>query len=251
MFKRRNPRLEYGWSFQSDEFCWELNAFSGHSNDPDINQEAKFLELLGQDGARENLRGGVTGLMIFVRSGSSMSLGRIEVVDQLLAWGTDINAADHDGNTALHFAMKHPSAAKVNCLLQRGANLRLANARGMTPLQVLGSMWTTNDCRSASHRTDAIAPSIRHPSHILEEPAKAFMLHGAKPEEFAFSDPVLLESALKFYARILAARNASTCLIGCIGKSRLARLVGKDILIQLARSTYQTRAQNIWSKTDP
>jgi hypothetical protein len=59
--------------------------------------------------------------------------GDVEVVATCLDNGADLNAANADGLTALHFACSdHMDIAKL--LIQKGANLDAAEAHGRTPL---------------------------------------------------------------------------------------------------------------------
>jgi len=59
----------------------------------------------------------------------------IEAITLLLASGADINAANDNGDTALHVAVTgRGSEAIVRCLIERGANLKALNKRGQTPL---------------------------------------------------------------------------------------------------------------------
>src|SRR5512145_937545 len=57
-------------------------------------------------------------------------------VTQLLARKTDVNAAQPDGTTALHWATYHDDLDLVNRLLTAGANATVANRYGVTPLSL-------------------------------------------------------------------------------------------------------------------
>jgi len=59
----------------------------------------------------------------------------VEAIKLLLASGADINAANDNGDTALHIAVTgRGSEAIVRCLVESGANLKAPNKRGQTPL---------------------------------------------------------------------------------------------------------------------
>ncbi|HEX5107208.1 MAG TPA: ankyrin repeat domain-containing protein [Vicinamibacterales bacterium] len=59
----------------------------------------------------------------------------VEAITLLLASGADINAANDNGDTALHVAVTGRGAeAIVRCLVESGARLTVQNKRGQTPL---------------------------------------------------------------------------------------------------------------------
>jgi ankyrin repeat protein len=57
-------------------------------------------------------------------------------VHALLANGADVNAAQVDGATALHWAAYHDDTGLTTRLIQSGANVKLANRYGVTPLSL-------------------------------------------------------------------------------------------------------------------
>ena len=75
-----------------------------------------------------------------VAGGQSLNLreavrtGNTQAVRALLQKRVDVNAADADGTTALHWAVRANDAETVKALLKAGANANAANAYGMTPL---------------------------------------------------------------------------------------------------------------------
>jgi hypothetical protein len=62
-------------------------------------------------------------------------------VAMLVAAGTDVDAVDSEGNTALHYAAMHANAALVHALLDSGAKPCLLDAQGDTPLEVFQAKW--------------------------------------------------------------------------------------------------------------
>lgn len=63
--------------------------------------------------------------------------------------GTDANAVDNEGNTALHLAATGASADIINALVENGCELKIANAAGVSALHV-----------AAKHRTVATVTSL-------------------------------------------------------------------------------------------
>jgi ankyrin repeat protein len=57
-------------------------------------------------------------------------------VKRLLAERVDVNAAETDGTTALHWAARMNDAATADALIRAGANVKAANRYGVTPLSV-------------------------------------------------------------------------------------------------------------------
>ena len=60
--------------------------------------------------------------------------GNTQAVRVLLQKRVDVNAADADGTTALHWAVRGNDADTVRALLRAGANANAANSYAMTPL---------------------------------------------------------------------------------------------------------------------
>jgi len=61
----------------------------------------------------------------------------LEAVAVALTVGSDIDAANPAGETALHIAAAHGYDTVVKVLAERGANLNARNAKGETPLGAL------------------------------------------------------------------------------------------------------------------
>ncbi|CAJ1430170.1 unnamed protein product [Effrenium voratum] len=58
----------------------------------------------------------------------------LEVVQVLLAWQSDVNSRDYDGETPLHLAVKLGDVELAGLLLQQGADANATNTQGCTPL---------------------------------------------------------------------------------------------------------------------
>lgn len=75
---------------------------------------------------------------------------------KLLAAGKDINAADKNGVTALHHAVRFRSPTAVQTLIEHGANVNQACKRsGSTPLH--RAVTTTGAPGTAGKQTEAMA----------------------------------------------------------------------------------------------
>lgn len=179
------------------------------------------LDLLApSDGHPHPSRGTALGIIVD-RAPPGNELAVIQTIDQLLAWGANIDTRDDGGMSALH-KVKNPKL--VAHLLKRGANMR---GPDLTPLQMANSL------------------------PIIE----VFMLHGAKPDEFKAAcfrtTPEREAHITAFYNRILAARRATLVFIGLRKKCPLFDVIGKDPAIQLAKTIYQTRGDVVWEKVVP
>ena len=62
--------------------------------------------------------------------------GHLEVADLLLKAGVDKDAADEDGETALHWAVRSGHSEVVTRLLEAGADKAVADSDGKLPSDV-------------------------------------------------------------------------------------------------------------------
>jgi ankyrin repeat protein len=101
-----------------------LAADGGHGN---------VIQLLSSFGANIN-ETGVAGTPAIVAAAGK---GHLQAVETLLSLGATADAQDIEGNTALHFAAKLEKPIPIlRTLLLHGANPKLMNGLGHTPLQV-------------------------------------------------------------------------------------------------------------------
>lgn len=61
-------------------------------------------------------------------------LGNLQMVEQLIEQGADINAKADNGWTALHYAAKRGYVEVVKYLIEQGADINAKNNAGETPL---------------------------------------------------------------------------------------------------------------------
>jgi len=82
-------------------------------------------------------------------------------VRTLLRQKTNVNAAEADGTTALHWAVRADDQELIRLLLAAGANARAANRYGVTPLQLAatnGSVATAQALLKAGANPNAVLP---------------------------------------------------------------------------------------------
>jgi ankyrin repeat protein len=133
------------------------------------------IELLLTRGADATLttRRGVNALMLAAGVGTAEqdTTGRfkdesdiIRTIDILLDQGIDINAADSGGRTALHGAALQGYDEVVAALVERGANLSLADEDGFTPLDtargLAGGFGFSGDEGRVNESTAALIESL-------------------------------------------------------------------------------------------
>jgi len=67
--------------------------------------------------------------------------GQLGLVRELLEKGADVKVANRDGNTPLHLAAFMCHQEVVDLLIEHGAQLDRKNNRGETPLDVVQGPW--------------------------------------------------------------------------------------------------------------
>src|SRR5258706_9084541 len=101
-----------------------------------MNRPRSFLTVLLLSAALIGAAGEDTRLLDAVKAGDRGAVGRI------LQQHVDVNAAERDGTTALHWAAHRNDLEVVDLLIRAGANVRAVNRYGVAPLTVA--------CESAS-----------------------------------------------------------------------------------------------------
>ena len=85
----------------------------------------------------------------------AVKTGDKAAVENLLQQRVDVNAPETDGTTALHWAVNRDDLETIDLLLAAGANPRLANRYGVTPL----NLAATNGAAVHATATQASAAS--------------------------------------------------------------------------------------------
>lgn len=109
----------------------------------------KFVSKMIEDGAScKNVNDdGDTCLHTFFESEIVPVIGReniLSILIKLLRFGVNINAVKKNTNTALHIAVKKNLVEMVRILLQAGANLKIVNNEGISPLDIAISSESTS-----------------------------------------------------------------------------------------------------------
>ena len=86
---------------------------------------------------------GDSALIVAIRA------GKIDTVRVLLQQHIDVNAAQGDGATALHWAVHLDDFATADLLLKAGAKVNVADDTGVTPLYLSCLHRHAAGCRSA------------------------------------------------------------------------------------------------------
>jgi ankyrin repeat protein len=68
----------------------------------------------------------------------------VEAAQIAIASGVDVNAADKDGDTALHAAAQRRLNSVVQLLAEKGATLDAKNQKGQTPLAIAAAVVGPN-----------------------------------------------------------------------------------------------------------
>ncbi|MDB5173126.1 MAG: ankyrin repeat protein [Phycisphaerales bacterium] len=108
----------------------------------------------------------------FIQSPSFSASSQVKTIRCLLNAGADLHAADKNGATALHRAVRTRCAAAVECLLQAGADPGAPNRSGATPFhlaaQNTGRGGTGDAAAKAAQRriievmlSHGVSPTIR------------------------------------------------------------------------------------------
>lgn len=139
----------------------------------------------------------------------------LTAVETLLAGGENVNAANAQGNTALHYAVATGNSEMVKLLLAHNADMNAANSKGWTPLKIaekknVGEVYNVLEEKIAADKAAAQAKAEKLKA---EAEAKAKAKAKAKAEAEAKAKKEAEEKAQKIkeaQARIEAEKAALT-----------------------------------------
>jgi hypothetical protein len=97
------------------------------------------------------------------------------VIEYLVAVGADPDALDNSGVAPLHRAVRTRSSAAVSTLIENGANVRLRNKSGSTPLHLAGQNTGRSDSGSDAAKEEqalVIDVLLRHGASSTDVDAK-------------------------------------------------------------------------------
>jgi hypothetical protein len=104
------------------------------------------------------------------------------VIEYLIAIGADPDACDNSGVAALHRAVRTRSSSAVRALLEHGADARLANKRGSTPLHLAVQNTGRGDSGTAEAKDQQgqiIAALLQHGAQPTDTDAKGQTVEAA------------------------------------------------------------------------
>lgn len=196
----------------------------------------EFLQSIEPDEVfKVGILGGMNALHLFL-FGLSIptdpkedTIARTKVIKKLIEMKSDINAVDDYGATPLWNAVSCYDVNIIPFLLEQGADVRKNPPHSLEL------------CLFACHK------EVKIPSCPI---IKQFMLHGIKLDELYSKNGEIepTKQMVNFYEKILRVRKVLSVFIGLKSKSSLLKLIGRDCLILIARTIYQTRGQSIWDK---
>lgn len=113
----------------------------------------------------------------------------LTAVETLLAGGENVNAANAQGNTALHYAVATGNSEMVKLLLAHNADMNAANSKGWTPLKIaekknVGEVYNVLEEKIAADKAAAQAKAEKLKAEA-EAKAKAEARAKAEAEKLA------------------------------------------------------------------
>ena len=173
--------------------------------------------------SRHRLIGAIAGAAMFVAAGAAASTPLVDAVKRgdrpavrvLLAQRVDVNGAEPDGTTALHWAAHRDDAEMVGTLLRAGARAGTATRYGMTPLALAvrsGSLAVVRLLLAAGADPNAALPGGETPLMMAARrgvPAvvQALLSGGANPNvrEEASGQTALMWAAAEGHETVIPA----------------------------------------------
>ncbi len=154
-----------------------------------------------------------------VRLVDAVKAGDLQSVRALLDQRADVNVAEADGTTALHFAVDQDALPLVEVLIRAGANVKAANRYGVTPLwlaSVNGSVAVIDtllnagaDANTAMPEGETVLMTAARTGRI--EAVKTLLAHGAtvNVKEEWHGQTALMWAAAEGHADVVRALVAS------------------------------------------
>jgi ankyrin repeat protein len=128
--------LERFYAMSEDPEAEDNYGYSGvliAASDEEISEDRlAFLEAKGFDLEATDAKGRTAFHMI----AGNVEEEAVEGFEAMLAHGLEVTAVDDAGNTVLHHALKAKGEAELLWLIDHGADVKAANAKGVTPLML-------------------------------------------------------------------------------------------------------------------
>lgn len=131
-------------------------------------------------------------VLLFATQAQASVLELIESIKQnnvpevlaLLDKGENVNAANEQGNTPLHYAVATDNADITEILLAKGADLNAANAKGWTPLKIAEQKQVPNVLpilqNALQQKSEAVAAKVAQPAEQVVAKAQKVAANSAE-----------------------------------------------------------------------
>jgi ankyrin repeat protein len=130
---------------------------------------------------------------------------KIDTAGLLIAGGIDVNAADYDGETALHLAARRGDADLCQTLIAAGANPAAVNFDGNTPLDACLAAVVRDDRTVAESLLRALALPADTPAHLANSVPIAIFERAA--DAVVTGDTARLRALLMAHPLLASARS--------------------------------------------